>query len=158
MALIQVKHLSRRFKIYKKAYFIFKITLTLSHNPSILIMSFFIATLAFMLCYLFKMIISLLAFWVTDIWGIFELVEVTLVIFAGNIMPIDLFPIWLQRIATTLPFSYMVYFPVIAFQGRLTVYQLTNVIAIQLVWIVVLAFLYKILWINGIKKFSGVSQ
>lgn len=138
--------------------YVLKVFITVSNDPYILALSLLIAALAFILSFTFKITMALIAFWITDIWGIFEIFEVAIIVLAGNIMPIEFYPEWLKNIALTLPFSYMTYFPIVAFQGRLSIEQLTHVIGAQLIWIGIFALLYKIMWANGIKKFTGVGQ
>ncbi len=134
------------------------VLITVTHQPEIFFMSIVVAILAYILSFTFKITIALIAFWITDIWGIFEIIDVAIIVLAGNIMPLEFFPIWLKNIAMTLPFSYMTYFPIIAFQGKLEISQILQVIFIQLIWIGSLIVIYKILWTNGIKKFTGIGQ
>lgn len=136
----------------------FGIAIQFTHDPAIIFFSLIIALLAFILSFVFKMTIALIAFWIDEIHGIFEIIEVALIVLAGNIMPIAFFPGLLKPIALSLPFSYMVYFPVIAIQGKLNVPELFQVVGIQIVWIIVFSVLYNIMWSHGIKKFTGIGQ
>ncbi len=136
----------------------FGIFIQISHDPVVILLSLLIAVFAFILSFVFKMTLALLAFWIEEIRGIFEISDVALIVLAGNIMPIHLYPIWLKNIAFTLPFSYMIYFPIIAIQGKLELFQLVEVIGAQCIWIFILGVLYKLMWISGIKKFTGIGQ
>lgn len=117
-----------------------------------------ICVFAFMLSYLFKMSLGIIAFWVVDIRGIYEMVEATMFIFAGYVMPLSLLPHAIALPGYVLPFSYMAYFPIIAVEGQLTWLQLLGVIGMQIVWIIILFFFYQFMWQKGVKKFSGVGQ
>ena len=132
--------------------------LHVSNSLFVLLMSFFIGINAFFLAFTFKMIIGLLAFWFIEIRGLFEVLDATLTIFAGYLMPITLFPDWLANIAYVLPFPYMIYFPVIAFEGKLSVEALLKVIGVQIVWLCIFYILYQKVWHAGIKKYSAVGQ
>jgi ABC-2 type transport system permease protein len=73
-------------------------------------------------------------------------------------MPLAFLPDWLERIASMLPFAYMIYFPVIAFEGKLTLIELLQILGVQCVWIGVFFFVYKALWRAGLKKYTAVGQ
>ncbi len=143
-------------------FFIFSLffheLIKITTDPIIVFFGAIIITLALLLSYVFKMIIGLLAFWTVDIRGIFNLIEIILVIFAGYIVPIDLLIGPLSRIATALPFAYMIYYPVVVFQGKLVFNQLPGIIIVQIFWLFLFVFVYKFLWNKGVKKFSGIGQ
>jgi ABC-2 type transport system permease protein len=122
------------------------------------LLSCIVLVCAFFLTFIFKMVVGLLAFWMTEVRGAFEAVEVMIVIFSGTLMPLAFMPQWLDAIAHVLPFSYMVYFPVIAFEGKLSLSQFGQVIGMQFFWIGVLSFLYRIMWSKGLKKYTAVGQ
>ena len=113
---------------------------------------------AFFLAFIFKMIVGICAFWVTEARGLYELVNIVLVVFAGYLMPLSLFPTWLHYITNYLPFPYMLYFPIMAFTGKLTIEELMPIFGIQLFWICFFYLLYKKIWHEGLKKFSSVGQ
>ena len=137
---------------------LFKSFVQLSHDPATLIVSFLIIILAYMISFIFKMILGLSAFWFTDFWGLQQLVEVVILSFAGFLMPLEFYPKLIEQIAYALPFSYIIYYPIIAIQGKLLLPQLFQVMGIQLMWIIVFAVIYKYLWRKGIEKFVGVGQ
>lgn len=129
-----------------------------NHSLEGIILSFFIAILGFFLSYIFKMIIGISALWITDYSGFAQLVEIVILIFAGFIMPLEFYPLWLKSVAYVLPFSYMIYFPIVAFTGQLATVELFRVIIVQTMWIAILAIAYKFLWKNGVKKFTAFGQ
>lgn len=130
----------------------------ITQDPIIFIGSIILAILGSAISFIFKMNLGLTAFWTTDTHGTFGYVDILIIIFAGYIMPISLFPYWLQQIAYILPFSYMIYFPVIAFQGGLSSSEIMRVIATQSVWLVALTICYKIMWKQGLRKFTALGQ
>lgn len=117
-----------------------------------------ILILAYFISFTFKMIIGFLAFWFTDIWGIFELVHIAILTLAGFVMPLSLFPHWLMQLSYVLPFSYMIYFPILALQGKLLPNDTWNIITFQVAWLIALTIVYKLFWKRGIKQFTGVGQ
>lgn len=131
--------------------------LSLSITTSV-ISALIISILAFLISFTFKMLIGISAFWLTEFRGLQQMLEVLGIILAGFVMPIDLFPNFLKTIALLTPFPYIIYYPVIAFQGRLSDHSMIQVISTQIVMLVILYFIYRILWRVGLRKFTGVGQ
>lgn len=131
---------------------------TISDDPWVITLACLIAILGYSLSFLFKMIIGICTFWLTDASGFFQLVEGIMFIFAGFLLPITLLPGILAKIAAVLPFSYMVYYPIVAFQGGKSYTALFAIIATQLIWIGLFFVFYSWLWNKGIKKFTGVGN
>lgn len=122
------------------------------------LLSVVIAIFAYFISYTFKMILGLTAFWLTDTYGFYHLTDMAIFIFAGYSVPLQLFPQMVEKIAYWLPFAYMIYFPIISFQGKLSVAEQVFIIMLQGVWLCILVCLYKFIWHKGIQKFSGVGQ
>ncbi len=139
-------------------YLFFGSFVRLAQTPIVLILATSIVILAMFLAFTFKMILGLTAIWMTEVRALFQITEAVLAIFAGYIMPLELFSHSLATVAYVLPFSYMIYFPVVAFLGKLTALELIKVLAMQLVWLAILIMIYKIMWKRGLLKFTGVGQ
>lgn len=128
------------------------ISITLWQLGALVLMSF----LGLMISFIFKMIIGLSALWITEYGGMQQFIFVLTVLFSGTVVPIDMFPSYLKTISSFLPIQYMVYYPVRVLQGKLSADQIVSVISIQILWIALLSFAYKIIWKQGIKRFTGV--
>ena len=137
---------------------IFGTRLFIIASTQTLFLSFIIIVLAFFLAYVFKIVLALCAFWLVETDSLFEGMEILSIIFGGYIMPIILMPQFLKTIAYLLPFSYMIYFPVVALQGKLTTVELFHVILIQCVWLGAFSLFYHLLWMKGIKKFMDIGH
>lgn len=129
-----------------------KITL----SPLEAVLSILILCFAFLISFSFKIILGLFSFWMTDSSGLRNAVEIIFVIFAGFIMPLSLMPDLVSKIANFLPFSYIIYYPVLAFQNKLSIPEIFQVLGIQMFWLVVFYLSYKFVFAKGIKKFTGV--
>lgn len=146
------------FLVLLAIFIFFGATKNIILHPEQLIFITGIIILGYFISFTFKMCIGLLAFWFTDIYGIYELIQITLITLGGFVMPITLFPGWLKSIAYFLPFSYMVYFPVTAAQGKYALNDLFFILLNQIAWLLICIVLYKELWKNGIKEFTSVGQ
>ncbi|MBI4009166.1 ABC-2 family transporter protein [Candidatus Roizmanbacteria bacterium] len=139
-------------------FFKFNHLVNLNLTISNILPSLIIIVLAYMLSFTYKMILGIMAFWMTEIWSLFFLNEVILLIFGGYLMPIDLMYPIVAKIASFLPFAGIIYYPIIAVEGRLNTLQFVQVILIQVFWLTLFVFFYKYLWKTGVKKFSAVGQ
>lgn len=143
-------------------FFIFTVlvgvSVTFAQDPLIIALSIITCVLAYTMSFVFKMNIGLIAFWFTDVWGLFEIVEVFVLIGGGFLMPLNFLPEAIGNIAQLLPFAYMIFFPVVALLGKLTTSHLVSIIGIQLVWIAIFSFTYSLLWRSGVKKFTGMGN
>ena len=129
---------------------------TFVRTPQAITLIILIGLLAFCLSFLFKMIIGISALWLVDFRGFQQFSDVVVWLLSGLIVPITFFPSQIQLVAHVLPFSYMLYHPILAFQGLYDVNRLVGIALTQIIWIALLFGIYKILWMRGIKKYTGV--
>jgi ABC-2 type transport system permease protein len=140
------------------AIIFFGMFFSMTTNPPTILLACLIALLSFFMTFIYKMVLGIAGFWMSEMRGLFEFSDMLMFITAGYIAPLFLFPQQLERIAYFLPFSYMIYFPVVSFQGKFSTGILLSIIGIQLLWICLFACLYGFLWKKGVKKFTGVGQ
>lgn len=114
--------------------------------------------LAFLMWHTYKMCLGLLAFWITDMKGMFDLLDVIRIVLCGGFMPLALYPDLLKTVADILPFSYGIYYPVIVLQGQATLLETAKIVGIQALWVIALYTLYTFLWRRGIASFTGVGK
>lgn len=129
-----------------------------TNDAYVVLLSIIIMILAFFLSLTFKMLVGFTAFWTQSIIGLQDVIEVIMAIFGGFLMPLYLYPELLKKIASSLPFSYMLYYPVTAFQGRYQIQELVQIISVQILWLIFFFFLYRIVWSRGTKRFSAAGQ
>lgn len=112
----------------------------------------------YVLSFIYKMIVGVLAFWTVDFRGVGNLETIVFVLFAGFLVPLHFLPDMLRAFALVFPLAYILYYPILAVQGSLSFSELWGVLAMQLVWIGVLSLLYRVLWKKGLERFSAVGQ
>lgn len=131
---------------------------TLAHSLPLILGAILCCLLALYLSFTFKMTLGLLALWIIQANGLFQLFEIGIFVFGGYVVPLFLLPKALAIIAYILPFSYMIYFPVIATQGALSLPSLFLVLGIQMLWIGIFTYIYRMLWKAGLNKFTAVGR
>lgn len=101
--------------------------------------------------FLLSAVIGLLAFWVEDVYGISLLVSRMQMILGGLMLPLDLFPAWLQRVAAWLPFQATIGDPARLIAG-VPGATAAAVLGRQSVWIAALLLLATIVYRQGVRR------
>lgn len=109
------------------------------------IMSFFIYVL-------FDFCFGMIAFFTTYIFGMLMVKEALLGFLMGQLIPISFFPAAVQRVFEFLPFSSMVYTPVMIYLGKYNTTELIFVMLRQAVWVVILYALGSFIWKQVTKR------
>lgn len=110
------------------------------------------AIMSLMIYLLFDFCFGMIAFFTTYIFGL-QMVKSALMSFlTGQLIPLAFFPEVVQRIFDFLPFSSMVYTPVMVYLGKYSGSELAFVLARQLFWIVILYVLGSLIWKRVTKR------
>lgn len=103
------------------------------------------ASLGLILDALIAVLIGLLAFWLEEVMPVFFIYQKLIFILGGLFLPLEVFPLWLAKIARVLPFQFIVYAPAhsfVSFDLQLTL----QAIAGQVAYITLLALLVMGVW------------
>ena len=98
--------------------------------------------------------IGLLTFYTNYSWGLQTLQEALVSLFSGALIPLTFFPGWLRTITDFLPFQQMSYSPISIYLGIVKGTQVLEVLAFQLLWIIILWFLSRLFYSFAIKKIT----
>jgi len=132
---------------YLLAFFFFDITLPASPEAAV---GFVVSMVgAFFLVFSLDFLIGLMAFWTFSVWGLGYAKIAVVNILAGAIIPLTLFPDWLQRIALALPFAGMAYTPLAIYIGTIQGNAIWINIISQFVWGIVLVLFTRLLWVKA---------
>lgn len=136
----------------------FRMPLVISTDLSIVFLSIIIIICAFLISFLFKMVLAFCAFWILNTDSIMETSEVLSFALSGLIIPLNLFPQAMQNFANFTPYPYILYYPITAVLGMYNVSELLHILLVQLGFILGLSVLYRVLWRHGVMKFTGMGQ
>lgn len=115
---------------------VFDIRLTTS--PATLAAAVASVVLAAVVGFAFRFLVNLTAFWTLDHRGVDQLATLGLSFFSGLLLPVVLFPGWLEGLARLLPFSAMIQTPAELFMGVRSGGGVVGALAHQLVWVALL--------------------
>lgn len=102
--------------------------------------------MSFLIYVLFDFCFGMVAFVTTYMFGMSMAKNALLGFLTGQLIPISFFPQAMQRAFDFLPFSSMIYSPVMIYLGKYEGTGLLFVLVRQLVWVVILYVLGTLLW------------
>lgn len=102
--------------------------------------------MSFLIYVLFDFCFGMIAFFTTYIFGMRLAKEALLSFLTGQLIPISFFPAVIQKIFDFLPFSSMIYTPVMIYLGKYTGGTLAYMMLRQAVWVVILYALGSLIW------------
>jgi ABC-2 type transport system permease protein len=110
-------------------------------------------TLALTLHFLMMASLGILAFWLEDAHSLHFIYSKLVFVLGGMLVPLEIFPHWLQKISVNLPFSFVAYHPAKMFvQFDWT--TVAKTIFAQISWIIVFILITTVLYDVCIKKVS----
>lgn len=128
----------------------------LTYTPQSILLAIPAIIMGFLIRFLIESGITLLAFWTTRVWAIYQFDTAVGMLLNGAFVPLALMPPWVQTIAQFLPYQLGISFPVLVLLNQLTPEQLLLNFGLQVFWLVVLFTLFQFAWGRAIKQFSAV--
>ena len=112
--------------------------------------------LAVVLNFFLFFLISLTAFWLTEVGSFFHAINVVVMVVSGGVFPVEVLGGAFVSVMRWLPFLYTINFPVRVLSGSLDMGQALYGLMIQAGWIAALAALSHGLWKTGLRKYVAV--
>lgn len=134
---------------------IFKIPIYLPPNPLFWILTVFAVFLALLLNFYLGYFVALIAFWTPQAWGPRFLFDLLLSFSAGAFFPLDVFPKVAQIVFNSLPFPYLLFFPVSVFLGRVSPIGIITGFLVSCGWILISYLAIRYLWQRGLAVYEG---
>src|SRR3954469_1194328 len=100
--------------------------------------------------------IAIMAFWILEISTIVFIIYSFEYFLGGQMFPIDIMPAGIQAVMKWLPFYYELFCPIAIFLGRLQGADLTQALAIQLGWVLVMWGAAELMWKRGLGHYQAV--
>ncbi len=123
-----------------------------------LLLALFPVTLvgAWLITYLAMAAVGTLAFWFESATSLFDVWLGLFGVLSGYLVPLSLYPRWVEQLSAWLPFRYMLAFPVQLVTGALSRAQALQQLAVQWGFVVVLFAVASAMWRLGMRRFSAV--
>lgn len=104
------------------------------------------------------MLVELCAFWADNVWSLSVMMRFITGFFSGMILPLSLYPEWLQAALSYTPFPSLMYWPIQLFLGKAGWEQFFESLAILGLWLIFILFILNKTWRRGLKTYTGVGQ
>lgn len=121
-------------------------------SPLTLVLYLCSVLMSFLIYVLFDFCFGMIAFFTTYIFGLRMAKNALLSFLTGQLIPISLFPLVIQKAFDFLPFSSMVYTPVMVYLGKYQGADLAWALGRQAIWVVLLYLLGSIIWKKVTKR------
>jgi ABC-2 type transport system permease protein len=108
--------------------------------------------LAYLITSLIGILVGLIAFWTTEIWGIQTILSFVSQFFSGALVPLWFFPPLLREVAAWLPFQAQAFVPLSIFLGRTEGPALLSALGLQLLWVAALFGAVTLVWRRAIGR------
>lgn len=127
-------------------------------SPSVFEVAAFLVAIwgGFLVRFLVLYVLGLVTFWTTRGSAIFEIVVAAELVLSGRLVPLDLMPLWTQRVADYLPFKWTFEYPIEVLIGRLEPGEILLGLGAQIAWSAVLGLVLWQVWTRAIRRYAAV--
>ncbi|GAA1691412.1 ABC-2 family transporter protein [Kribbella yunnanensis] len=120
--------------------------LVLPPGPSAFLVSLVATAGGVVVAMLCNLIVSMVTFWTFEVSGPLIVYRFGSAFLSGSLIPLWFMPGWLRSSVEWLPFQAQVYTPVSIYLGWVQGAEALALVAVQVAWVVVLAFLLDLVW------------
>jgi ABC-2 type transport system permease protein len=107
---------------------------------------------AYFLVFSLDFLLGLAAFWTTSVWGLGYVKMALMDVFAGGLVPLTLFPGWMQGIVMALPFKGMAFTPLAIWSGLIQGKAIWTAILAQYAWGIGLVVVSRLVWLRARRR------
>lgn len=108
-----------------------------------------------LLQFLISFTMALLAFWVLEVSTFIFILFAVEFLASGHLFPLDILPPSLVGLLAYTPFPYQMFFPVSIYLGRTTGAEIWQGLAVQALWVVMMAILARTVWERGLRRYGA---
>ncbi|MBP9706853.1 MAG: ABC-2 family transporter protein [Oligoflexales bacterium] len=107
--------------------------------------------------FLVQFLTGIFSFWLEETWVLRVVIQILTQFFAGTLLPLDLYPAWIQTFLQFTPFPYLGYLPAKIFMGEEVIFTLHDLL-IVLFWIIFFKILVSWFWRRGIRLYTAAGM
>lgn len=102
--------------------------------------------------------LDLVSFWADKVWSLGVMLQITCQLFGGVYFPISIFPEQFQGLVASLPFYFVVAFPVKVFFGEVSMSEFFMSALLAVFWAALFTKLVYFIWRRGTLRYTAVGQ
>lgn len=111
---------------------------------------------AYLIQYSLSVLVTAVAFYMEQSSAVIHLKWMFDVVAGGYMIPVDVYPIWLQSIINLLPFKYIYFVPASIVLSKFSFTQSLIQIGVGYIWVIILLFTSHTFWKRGVERYSAV--
>lgn len=121
-------------------------------SPDRIILFLISSMFSFLIYIFFDFCFGMMAFFTTYIFGMTIIKSAVLSFLTGQLIPLSFFPEAIQRVFDFLPFSSMIYVPVMIYLGKYSGQEIVFALLKQIFWVIVIYWVGGIIWKHVTKR------
>jgi len=125
-----------------------------SVTPITVLLGLIVVVLASWVYFLMLVTVESVAFWADQAWSMSVMMNVCIIFFGGKLIPVDMFPDWLQTLLAFSPFPLLIFAPIKIMQGDLS--SFIPVMATLIGWSLLTLLIARLAVRRGTMRYSGV--
>lgn len=151
------KALNIAFSIIEITLLIFILRPPIFLQTNIMFLFFFLISLglAMFLQFCIDFLLSFIGFWSSETWAPRFIFYMLISFFSGGLFPLDILPKGINIIFQSLPFAYLLYFPLKIYLGQLSLLQIITGLFASFIWGFILFAFMQLVWRRGIKIYTA---
>jgi ABC-2 type transport system permease protein len=154
----KITQFSMKIPLYLVVGFIMVRAFHLQLTVSNMLLAVGVSLFSLVLHFFFDLALSYAAFWFDDTWALSHLKYICMLIFGGQLFPLNLLPQSLQKVFNMLPFRLIYYFPVTLAEGGFTTDYFWHEFSQLIFWIGLFYFVGTIMWKLGLKRYNAYGR
>lgn len=114
--------------------------------------------LGFLLGFFMECSIGLISFWFLEVTSLTFIYMLMNFLLSGHMFPLELLPespVNVRAFVEFLPLKYLAYFPAAVFLGKVEGAEMYRGLAIEASWVLFFMIVSRIMWMRGVKRYSG---
>lgn len=127
-------------------------------SGDVLIVFFLSLIFSFLLGFYLESCIGFIGFWFLDVTSLTFIFMLMIFLLSGHMFPLELLPsepVNIRGMVEFLPFKYLAYFPAAVFLGKIEGEAMYRGLFVEIAWVGLFIVLSRILWHQGVKRYSG---
>lgn len=138
--------------------FILRPPLFLQQNVFVIVLALISTLIGVLLYFCFNLLTGFIGFWSPETWAPRFIFTILISFLGGGSFPLDILPKGVYAAFKFLPFTYLQYFPLKIYLGQLSVFETISGLSISIVWIFVLIYFIRVLWIKGLRSYTAYGR
>jgi ABC-2 type transport system permease protein len=103
-----------------------------------------------------NMVVELISLWADNIWSLSVMLRFFCYFLGGSYVPVDFFPLSVQKALAYTPFPYLISLPVKTIMGLNSLSDILRGVIILCCWAIAFQFLARGIWKKGRYEYTGV--